>query len=298
MSEDERKEPKLLGKKREKTESKEKESSSEEKNNKKLKKESENESESDSSESSKPRKSLFGANEKGFTGGLFGDLDNPNKTTSLFGDNKQQQGSLFGNTGGSLFGDAKKDDNNNSLFGKGLFDFSNVNNKKEEEEEAGEKEDDNFGKSNSPKHEYNPEEEDEKEETDGYIKRYAKKVDNTLLYDLEKKSFVSKGEGFIIIETQEDKENKKRFARIVYRNLIGGIIFQGILNDKINKCHPYEKKLKHICHIFFLMTKGDKENNLSLAQAKILFVSQEEIKKFEMKYIDAIKYIKNEIDKF
>ena len=118
------------------------------------------------------------------------------------------------------------------------------------------------------------------------------------LYDLEKKSFVSKGEGFIIIETQEDKENKKRFARIVYRNLIGGIIFQGILNDKINKCHPYEKKLKHICHIFFLMTKGDKENNLSLAQAKILFVSQEEIKKFEMKYIDAIKYIKNEIDKF
>jgi hypothetical protein len=46
------------------------------------------------------------------------------------------------------------------------------------------------------------------------------------------------------------------------------------------------------------MTKGDKENNLSLAQAKILFVSQEEIKKFEMKYIDAIKYIKNEIDKF
>jgi hypothetical protein len=251
MSEDEKKEPKLLGKKREKTESKEKESSSEEKNNKKLKKESENESESDSSESSKPRKSLFGANEKGFTGGLFGDLDNPNKTTSLFGDNKPQQGSLFGNTSGSLFGDAKKDDNNNSLFGKGLFDFSNVNNKKEEEEEAGEKEDDNFGKSNSPKHEYNPEEEDEKEETDGYIKRYAKKVDNTLLYDLEKKSFVSKGEGFIIIETQEDKENKKRFARIVYRNLIGGIIFQGILNDKINKCQPYEKKIETYMSYFF-----------------------------------------------
>jgi hypothetical protein len=296
MSDSENKSSKLLGKKREKES--EKESSSEDNKGKKLKKEEE--SESESSESNKPRKSLFGENEKGFTGGLFGDLDNPNKTTSLFGDNSKS-GSLFGNTSGSLFGDSKskEEDNKNSLFGKGLFDFSSINNKKEEEynneEEGG---DDNIGKSNSPKHEYNPEEEDEKEETDGYIKRYAKKVDNTLLYDLEKKSFVSKGEGFIIIETQEDKENKKRFARIVYRNLIGGIIFQGILNDKINKCHPYEKKLKHICHIFFLMTKGDKENNLSLAQAKILFVSQEEIKKFEMKYIDAIKYIKNEIDKF
>ena len=181
MSDSENKSSKLLGKKREKES--EKESSSEDNKGKKLKKEEE--SESESSESNKPRKSLFGENEKGFTGGLFGDLDNPNKTTNLFGESKT--GSLFGNTSGSLFGDSKnkEEDNKNSLFGKGLFDFSAINNKKEEEnnEEEG---DDNIGRSNSPKHEYNPEEEDEKEESDGYIKRYAKKVDNTLLYDKEK----------------------------------------------------------------------------------------------------------------
>ena len=301
MSDSENKSSKLLGKKREKES--EKESSSEDNKGKKLKKEEE--SESESSESNKPRKSLFGENEKGFTGGLFGDLDNPNKTTTLFGDSKS--GSLFGNTSGSLFGDSKnkEEDNKNSLFGKGLFDFSAINNKKEEEENNEEEGDDNIGRSNSPKHVYNPEEEEEKEESDGYIKRYAKKVNNTLLYDKEKKSFISKGEGFIIIETQENKENKKRFARIIYRNLIGGIIFQGILNDKINKCNPYEKKLKHICHIIFLMKENktneenkEKDDNFVLAQAKILFANQDEINKFEKKYKDSIKYIKNEINNF
>ena len=308
MSNSDKKDSKLLGKKREKVS--DNESSSEEKGVKRLKKSKENDSESESSESNnKPHKSLFGEHEKGFTGGLFGDLDNPNKTSSLFGDNKSKTTSLFGNTGGSLFGDSKnKEENNGGLFGKGLFDFSSINNKKEKEEENNEEGDDNIGKSNSPKHEYNPEEENEKEESDGYIKRYAKKVDNTLLYDKSQNKFISKGEGFIVIETQENKDDKKRFARIVYRNLIGGIIFQGIFNDKIFKCNSYEKKLKHICHIFFLMkeiikVKDDKEKekekeNLMLAQAKILFVSQEEIKKFEMKYNETIKYIKNEIDNF
>jgi hypothetical protein len=300
MSDSEKKSlPSLLGKKREKTS--EKDSPSEDNKANKLKKEEE-QSDSDSSESSQPHKTLFGENEKGFTGGLFGDLDNPAKSTSLFGDIKQTSGSLFGNTGGSLFSESmnKESNNKNSLFGQGLFDFSNINNKKENEEENNEEGDDNIGKSNSPKHEYNPEEENEKEENDGYIKRYAKKVDNTLLYDKEKKSFVSKGEGFIIIETQENKEDKKRFARIVYRNLIGGIIFQGILNDKINKCKPYEKKLKHICHIIFLMKENEEKekDNLGLAQAKILFITQNEINKFQSKYNDSIKYIKNEIDNF
>ena len=307
MSDTDKKDSKLLGKKREKES--DKESSSEEKGVKRVKKSEEKDSESESSESNKPHKSLFGEHEKGFTGGLFGDLDNPNKTTSLFGDNKSKTTSLFGNTGGSLFGDSKnKEENSGGLFGKGLFDFSSINNKKEKEEENNEEGDDNIGKSNSPKHEYNPEEENEKEESDGYIKRYAKKVDNTLLYDKSQNKFISKGEGFIVIETQENKEDKKRFARIVYRNLIGGIIFQGIFNDKIYKCNSYEKKLKHICHIFFLMKeikakedekeKEKEKENLMLAQAKILFVSQEEIKKFEMKYNETIKYIKNEINNF
>ena len=294
----------------------------------------------DSSESSnsEPKQTLFGDKEKSFTGGLFGDLNNPQKPTSLF-EKKDEGTSLFGNAGGSLFGNIKTEGslfgniktegslfgniktegslfgNNKSeskttegggLFSEGLFDFSQINKKndddkneaKKEEGEEGEENDDNIGKSNSPKKEYNPEE--NKEDKDGFIRRYSKKIDNALLYDKLKNTYISRGEGFIIIETQEKENNdkKERFARIIYRNTIGGIIFQGILHKEINKCIVYEKKLKHICHFIFLVKEENDKNPLSLGQAKIPFTTLEEINKFSEKYNNTIKYLKNDIDNF
>ena len=295
----------LLGKKRElENDNEDKENSVENKKGKKIegKPEEKDNDDSSSSSPSQPQKSLFSNKETGFKGGLFGDLDNPDKApTSLFGNTTG--GGLFGNTSGTLFGNIESKPSNNSLFSGGLFDFSKVNNKKEEENNNEEGEgDDNIGKSNSPKHEYNPEkdETEKKEDEDGYKKRYAKKVDNATLYDKLKKTFVSRGEGFVIIETQE-KENKdqkkERFARIVFRNLIGGIIFQGVIHDKINKCVKLEKKLKHVCHIIFLM-KEENSEELSLAQSKIVFSTQDEIDNFSEKFNNTIKYIKNEIDDF
>ena len=261
---------------------------------------------SDSSDDGQPIQSLFGKNEKGFTGGLFGNLDEPGKSTSLFGGQKEGTG-LFSNTGGSLFGNLKndkKEEKKGSLFGEGLFDFSNVNKKEEKDENEEDNEgDDNIGKSNSPKHEYNPEKEEEnKTDKDNYIKRYAKKFDNVLFYEKKEKDnvYVSKGEGFLIIETQEkEKDSKKeRFARILYRNTIGGIIFQGLLNDQINKCITYEKKLKHICNFIFLVKESEESNKLSLGQAKAPFTTIEEINKFSDAYNNSIKYIRHEIDEF
>lgn len=305
MSESE-KDNKLLGKKRDPESvseeendnnlSKKKQKTSENKPKDKLEKDVED---SSSSSDDQPKQSLFGNNEKGFTGGLFGDLDNPQQPTSLFGnkEGKPQESSLFGNTEGKLFGNLDLDkEKSSSLFGSGLFDFSKINKKKEEEEEN--EENDNIGKSNSPKHEYNPEI-DNKEDKDGYIKRYIKKVDKALLYDKLKNTYISKGEGFIIIETQEkDEKKKERYARILFRNTIGSIMFQGILNDQINKCIPYEKKLKHVCHFIFLVKDDDQNNPLSLAQAKVIFTSLDEITKFTEKYQNTIKYIKHEIDDF
>lgn len=308
LKEQEKKSEKYLGRKREQPSGKIEEIIPDKTKEKIKKKEDSENSGSDSdSESSKPRKSLFSKDEKGFTGGLFGNLDNTSQKKSLFENFTAEapKQSLFGNTGGSLFSEKSDEKKEGGLFGPGLFDFSNINKKKEEEEEEG---DDNIGKSNSPKREYNPEEQEEIEDKDGYIKRYAKKVDNTALYNKEEKKFISRGDGFIIIETLENKDEKKRYARILYRNTIGGIIFQGVLNDKINKCHPYENKLKHICHIFFLMeneTKDNKDNKdkddkekLVLGQAKIRFMTKDEIDKFCEKYNNAIKYIKNDIDNF
>ena len=309
-----KKESSLLGKKRE-SEKREELKEEVKKKSKKKEKKNEEEEEDDSSSSSsesQPRQSLFGKNEKGFKGGLFGDLDNPQQPTSLFDKPKEgtslfgnTSGNLFGNTGGSLFGNISSDKKPSSgLFSGGLFDFSQVNKKKEDEGEGeGEAEnegDDNIGKSNSPKHEYNPENEN-KEDKDGYIKRYIKKVDKVLLYDGLQKTFVSKGDGFLIIETQEtenEEKKKERFARILFRNTIGGIIFQGILHKDLYKCICSEKKLKHICLIIFLMKNGDEKSDLTLGQARIIFNTLDEINNFSKKYNDTIKYINNEIDEF
>jgi len=330
---DSKKEKLLLGKKREseklndsgeeKESPKKKQKKTEVKNDDNLEKKDVDDS-SESSDS-QPKQTLFGNSEKGFTGGLFGDLDNPQKSTSLF-EKKDEGTGLFSNTGGSLFGNIKaegglfgnsksegglfgnsksesKPSEGGGLFSGGLFDFSQINKPKDNDgneinKDEGEEGDDNIGKSNSPKREYNPEE--NKEDKDGFIKRYSKKVDNTLLYDKLQKTYISRGEGFIIIETQEKDNNdkKERFARIIYRNTIGGIIFQGILHKDINKCIIYEKKLKHICHFIFLIKEEDEKNPLSLGQAKIPFTTIEEINKFSEAYNNTIKYIKNDIDDF
>ena len=46
------------------------------------------------------------------------------------------------------------------------------------------------------------------------------------------------------------------------------------------------------------MKENSEKEDLVLGQAKILFINQEEINKFQNKYNDSIKYIKNEIDNF
>ena len=90
----------LLGKKRElEKDNEDKDNSVEQKKARKTegKPEEKDNDESSSSSPSQPKKSLFSNKETGFKGGLFGDLDNPDKApTSLF--SNTQSGSLFGNT--------------------------------------------------------------------------------------------------------------------------------------------------------------------------------------------------------
>ena len=288
----------LLNKKHEKSPSEEENDVSSEKDNnnhKKLKiiSSSKTESNSPSNSNEKSKQSLFDINnEKCLKEGLFGDLNNPNeKPKSLFNDTA---GSLFSNilSGKSLFCDSKSEPIKEvNLFSGDLFDYSKIN-KKEKENES----DDNIYKSISPRQEYNPEE--EKESKDGFKKKYVKKMNDIFFLDKKEQKFVSKGEGFLSIEIQEmEKEGKnERYAILMFRNIIGGIIFEGILDSKMNKFDSYEKELKKFCHIFFLV-KGE-DNALTLAQAKIPFNSDEEIKEFEEKYNNAIKYIKNEISDF
>ena len=278
MSEENKK--KLLNKKREKGE----------------KSESSN---SESEEDSKPVKSIFGnKSEEGFKStGLFGDLSNPSKEVkSLFGNNNSSnilssdnKNSLFGNSNNSLF-----NYNNSSLFGNSsLFNFSDKNKKSESEEEKDDESDENnkIGKSNSPNH-YNPEEENnEKENENGFKKIFVKKIDNLYLLDKKENKYFSKGNGYISIETC-DKDNKK-IAVIMFRNNFGGLIFEGFLNKKINKFNSYEKNYKHVGHFVFLrkIIKEDKSEDIEFTQCKIPFINKEDLEKFGEKYNEAIKFI-------
>ena len=259
-------------------------------NKKRQKEENDEESESSSEDNGKQRKLFEDTNETGFKGGLFGDLANPKtQPQKLFG-----SGSLFGNNGGSLFSEKSE-----SLFSKNstLFDFNAINKKKKEDEDDEEDDkndggdDDNIG-SASPNH-YNPEEQ-KNEEKGGFKKIFVKKIENFYLFNKEPPKYTSHGEGFISIETNIDQETQKRFAVVMFRNNIGNVISEGILNDKFNKFTSYEKKFKHVANYYFCKIV---EGKVEGGNAKIPFIKEEDCKAFGDKYNEAINFLKETEEK-
>ena len=229
--------------------------------------------------------SLFGKSPNLEKGGAFGDLSNPIKTPV----------SLFGSSSDNLI---KKD---SSLFGSGLFTFNNSNSKDEKKDSKSDEEegDDNIGQSNSP-NAYNPEEETEKEKennNNGFKKIYIKRVDDLYTLNKEEKKYISKGNGYISIEIKKDNDDK-RFAVLMFRNLIGKTLLEGIFNEKIDKFDTYEKKFKYVAHLMVVIKENDEKdkNKISICNVKIPFMKNEELKLFEDKYKETIKFINKEID--
>jgi len=324
-----RKVDKLLGKKRinqeeDKDKEEEVEDSEEEdsKDNKNIFIYEDSEEESSESEDSKPVQRLFGENELGFTKSLFDNKSGQKKETK---DEGKKSSSLFDNKPlfdfSSKTKDEKQENKSSSLFGdKPLFDFSSNNNeekkenksslfgnnsffgnKEEKEEEKEEEGDDNIGKSNSPKREYNPEivdKEKNKDDNNKYVKRYVKKVEKVFLYDKSEKKYICKGEGFISIETMTTKKDdkEKKDGIVVMRNTIGGLIFEGFLNEKINKFESKEVKGKFLA--IFIVLMNDKNNNILMTHCKIPFNTKEDFDNFEKVYNETIKYLKLELKEF
>lgn len=303
------KEKSLLGKKHKKEKEEEEENSSNKNNEENEESKSEKSNSSSSEDDDKPVKSIFNNPEKetGF------------KTEGLFGTNSENKGSLFGKSpnlekGGafgdlsnpiktpvSLFGSSsdnliKKD---SSLFGSGLFTFNTSNSKDEKKDSKSDEEegDDNIGQSNSP-NAYNPEEETEKENNNnGFKKIYIKRVDDLYTLNKEEKKYISKGNGYISIEIKKDNDDK-RFAVLMFRNLIGKTLLEGIFNEKIDKFDTYEKKFKYVAHLMVVIKENDEKdkNKISICNVKIPFMKNEELKLFEDKYKETIKFINKEID--
>ena len=264
---------------------------------------------SDESDDGQPVKSIFtNPNEQGFsTGGLFGNNSSSNPSKGLFGDlsnTNSKPKSLFGDSlfkpaSGSLFGNT----NTSGLFSASSSLFSNINNtaanntKDDEEENENDDNDDNNDKPASPNG-YNPENEIGCDEN-AFNKIYVKKVESFYLFSKgeeegdKKGKYVNRGEGFLSIETKDDKESGKRFAVVMMRNTIGNVLCEGILNEKFNKFISYEKKFKHVAHFYFLVSVNEKDKKkVEAGNAKVPYSSEDDMKKFEEKYKEAIEFLK------
>ena len=84
----------------------------------------------------------------------------------------------------------------------------------------------------------------------------------------------------------------------MFRNLIGKTLLEGIFNEKIDKFDTYEKKFKYVAHLMVVIKENDEEdkNKISICNVKIPFMKKEELKLFEDKYKETIKFINKEID--
>ena len=125
-----------------------------------------------------------------------------------------------------------------------------------------------------------------------------KKVEKVFLYDKEEKKYICKGEGFISIETMTTKKDdkEKKDGIVVMRNTIGGLIFEGFLNEKINKFESKEIKGKFLA--IFILLMNDKNNNISMTYCKIPFNTKEDFEHFQKVYNETVKYLKLEIKEF
>jgi hypothetical protein len=187
--------------------------------------EGESGSESETPKEKKEVSKLFG-DTKLSSGGLFGNLssgsteDKPKLFANAGSSNLFANSSLFSGSSSSLFSGGS-----NSLFGaKPLFNFSSVGatggflNKKEEEEksdeEGGEGDNDLF-QSDSP----NPYNASDKQpvaaEKSVYSKKYNKEVESIYIFVKEDNKFVSKGKGFLSLESAEI--DGKKVAVVVFR---------------------------------------------------------------------------------
>ena len=131
----------------------------------------------------------------------------------------------------------------------------------------------------------------------GDNKGFVKGIDNFYLYSKKENKYISKGEGFISIETTE--KDGKKFAFVMFRNTFGNLIVQGILNKDFNKFDSYLKNFKHVAHFYFLMEneeesngKEEKKKVIVTGNAKVPFMNEKDCTDFGEKYKQAINFLK------
>ena len=137
-----------------------------------------------------------------------------------------------------------------------------------------------------------------------YTKKYNKEVESIYIFVKEDNKFVSKGKGFLSLESAEVDGKKvavvvfRYFKRIYFtfyiiyiicRNTMGSKIIEGFLNPGLKKFEKYVKNFKHVASFSFLQ-KG-KSGKLEIGHSKVPFAREDDLKAFETTYNDIITFL-------
>lgn len=124
-----------------------------------------------------------------------------------------------------------------------------------------------------------------------YEKQISKTIDNLYLFNKEENKFISKGKGFISIETSKQE---KKSAVIVFRNQMGSKIVEGYLIKGISKFESYIKNYNNVASITFIVEKED--NKIEIKNIKIPFKFEADFKELEEAFEKTMSYLKNDDD--
>ena len=253
-------------------------------------------------QSSSNTQSLFGKignSNNNNSNSLFGNINNNKTNNNIFSDNLNSNkdnntkkegslftgeslfkpsGTLFSNTEGLTFSGFK---NTTSFFTDNISkDKKNENEEEEEDENELFKDEDDKPKTENPKPL-------ESQDISNYEKKFTIHIDNFYVYSKENKKYISKGNGFLSIETSKDKNKKS--SVIVFRNHGGNKLVEGFIINNLSKIITEEKNYKNIAIVYYLSINnlGKKELNV----AKIPFSNIELFQNFKKAFEDSIKYV-------
>lgn len=151
-----------------------------------------------------------------------------------------------------------------SLFASLSANNSNLFANKEGSDDEGEDEGEEvFQKSNSPDA-FKPTE--SKPANSDFNRIYIKQIENFFVYSKDDNKYLAKGKGFISIEQHKEKE-KSYF--IVFRNSMGTILFNGVINSNLKLSEKTKKDYKNILSFGAFEVGKDGKSILKLCKVPV-----------------------------
>lgn len=179
--------------------------------------------------------------------------------------------------------------NNEDFFSKIGKDKQNINNDKTKNEDDDNKDDifnSNPNSSKETNHNNFVQLIATQESKNLYDKLISKHIENLYIFNKEENKYISKGKGFISIETSKQQQKS---SVIVFRNQMGFKIVEGYLNKKLSKFESYMKNYNNVASLTFIQVC--QENKIEIQKIKIPFKFESDFKEFKQAFLLSLDYL-------